>query len=575
MISVIVKRTAVALVLGSFLGPFIASGQAADGKSKAESSSGHQRWALLIGINEYANVQSLRYCVADQEALAKQLIATGFPKDQVYLMADRAEKQSLRPSKLNVEKQLELVLGMPSEGDTIVLGFSGHGVQIQEKSYICPADCDLEQPQDSMIPLDRVFDRLSSCKASLKLLIVDACRNNVEIGGKRTIDPVRSLRAFGEALEKPPDGISLLTSCSSGQFAREHDKLGHGVFMHFVLEGLAGQAADEDGIVRLGHLLDYTSLKTQKYVYDQFNAAQRPYYKLEGSGPAELARVDRSTVRPAENPKLGDGSGNSTSTGTRKQAADRSALGDAADPEKSYLTAIWRGNFTFPKSSNRDSINFSMIIIQNGSTITGMVREPNANATPSDPWLHATFRGTFDETTLKINWTKTYDGTANADNDVAYSGRLSGDGTRVLSGAWQVSSDFSDHFTMGKEIDTHAGRWSGYWSGTQTFPETPKRSPLKFTLIIVEKGKGDMIGYCNERNTSGKGDDPWVHSTVRGHIDDPTGQVVFTKAYDGTAGVTDQIEFKGTLADDAQGISGTWKPTKGSGGAFEFTRTAH
>src|SRR5262249_1356039 len=161
-------------------------------------------------------------------------------------------------SKLNIEKQLALVLDMPSEGDTLVLSFSGHGVQIDGQSYICPSDCELEHPKETMISLDTVYQRLSACKASLKLLIVDACRNEVEIGAKRTIDNARSLRGFGEALETPPEGISLLTSCSPGQFAREHEKLGHGVFMHFVLEGLKGEAADNDGIVRLGRLLDYT-----------------------------------------------------------------------------------------------------------------------------------------------------------------------------------------------------------------------------------------------------------------------------------------------------------------------------
>src|SRR5438128_117748 len=72
-----------------------------------------QHWALLIGVNDYANVQHLRYCVADQEALAKQLTASGFPSDQVYLMDDQAKEQKFRPSKLNIEKQLEVVLAMP------------------------------------------------------------------------------------------------------------------------------------------------------------------------------------------------------------------------------------------------------------------------------------------------------------------------------------------------------------------------------------------------------------------------------------------------------------------------------
>src|SRR4029079_11949110 len=86
--------------------------------------------------------------------------------------------------------------------------------------------------------------------------------------------------------------MSSLARSSAGQFAREHEKLGHGVFMHFILDGLRGKAADDDGSVRLGRLMDYTVVNTQKYAQDEFNAAQKPYYRLEGSGPMELARVE-------------------------------------------------------------------------------------------------------------------------------------------------------------------------------------------------------------------------------------------------------------------------------------------
>ena len=226
-----------------------------------------------------------------QEALAAQLIASGFPKDQVYLLDDKSEQQKFRPSKLNIEKQLELVLSMPSAGDTVVLSFCGHGVQLDGKSYLCPADCDLDHPAETMISVDKVFEELGACNASLKLLIVDACRNDIELGGKRSIDGSKNSRGLAKSLEAPPEGISLLTSCSAGQFAREHEKLGHGVFMHFILDGLQGKAADDDGSVRLGRLMDYTVVNTQKYVHDEFNAAQKPYYRLEGSGPMELARV--------------------------------------------------------------------------------------------------------------------------------------------------------------------------------------------------------------------------------------------------------------------------------------------
>ena len=42
------------------------------------------RWALLIGVDDYAEVNDLRYAGNDQRALAEQLKLVGFPADQVF-----------------------------------------------------------------------------------------------------------------------------------------------------------------------------------------------------------------------------------------------------------------------------------------------------------------------------------------------------------------------------------------------------------------------------------------------------------------------------------------------------------
>src|SRR5262249_48586773 len=44
-----------------------------------------------------------------------------------------------------------------------------------------------------------------------------------------------------------PGGVAALFSCKPGQFARETDTLKHGVFFHFVLQGLRGEAKNGDG----------------------------------------------------------------------------------------------------------------------------------------------------------------------------------------------------------------------------------------------------------------------------------------------------------------------------------------
>ncbi len=191
------------------------------------------------------------------------------------------------------------MLGLIEKGDTLLLSFSGHGVHIDGHSYLCPNDAKLEDPKGTMVSLDKVYDDLAACKASLKFMIVDACRNDPHVEGQRKIiDSTRSGCAFNESLEKPPEGISLLASCSPGEFAREDPSLGHGVFIHFILEGLQGKAANDEGIVSLMRLAEYTTRETQKYVAQKYVAAQTPYFRGEVSGPVELARIERIRPRP-------------------------------------------------------------------------------------------------------------------------------------------------------------------------------------------------------------------------------------------------------------------------------------
>jgi uncharacterized caspase-like protein len=235
----------------------------------AEPRSGEKaasRWALLIGVDDYAEAEKLRFCGADMQALSKQLIGSGFGEEQVFVLHDQSAQSKYRPSKANIERRLELVLGLVEQGDLVVVGFSGHGVHLNDKSYLCPEDTRLEEP-GSMVSLDSVYERLQKCPAAFKLLLVDACRNDPRPGGTKSLTPTAGTKQFAKSLDRPPEGILLLTSCASGQISWEEEKFGHGVFMHYVLEGLQGAAdVEHKGQVSLMELYHYANLKTKSYV---------------------------------------------------------------------------------------------------------------------------------------------------------------------------------------------------------------------------------------------------------------------------------------------------------------------
>ena len=66
-----------------------------------------EKWALLVGINDYPNdISSLKYCVADVEAFRQALInVAGFKEDKIFLMTDQMRGQ-MESTNINVIKRL-------------------------------------------------------------------------------------------------------------------------------------------------------------------------------------------------------------------------------------------------------------------------------------------------------------------------------------------------------------------------------------------------------------------------------------------------------------------------------------
>ncbi|MDZ4853203.1 MAG: caspase family protein, partial [Pirellulaceae bacterium] len=291
-----VLRWVVAILFGMSVSVAGIRTDAADGKA--------EKWAVLIGIDDYAHAKKLKYAVADQQALNDELIKSGFDKRQVTLLRDKAESTQFLPFKSNVEKQISLICDLAEAGDLVFIAFSGHGRHMSKKSFICPADGKLDEA-DTMIALDWVYERLQKCKADLKLVMVDACRDvDPFLGGQRGgNEPERKeeMRAFISSSERLPDGLILLHSCSEGEKANEDENLGHGVFTHFLLEGLRGKADENtNGKVTLGELMLFASRETKLYVKDKFADLQRP--KMKGNYTLEAQDFELIAFRGTRPP---------------------------------------------------------------------------------------------------------------------------------------------------------------------------------------------------------------------------------------------------------------------------------
>jgi len=266
-------------------------------RSLAIVPSAGERYAILVGVNGYIHFRSLKYCRNDVEKLHERLIAVGFSEKSVVVLSDDAEKKRYLPFAVNIKRELKQLLALADGAELVVVCFSGHGVHLAGQSYLCPLEASLEDPGETMVRLEEVYEQLRACKAKRKLLIVDACRNDpLPEGAKSPVDLTKSVDGFAKSLADPPKGVWTLLSCEPGQRSWEEAEFENGVFMHYVLQGLAGEADREstgnhDNRVSLVELFQYAKANTKRHVQDSHASVQVPTLFGEGTVDLEITTV--------------------------------------------------------------------------------------------------------------------------------------------------------------------------------------------------------------------------------------------------------------------------------------------
>jgi hypothetical protein len=108
------------------------------------ASGDPQKWALLIGIDQYPNVRPLNGCVNDVMAMRQVLTgAFKFPTENIAFLTDGA---ATRDGILGAMKDL---MGQVGQGDVVVVHYSGHGSQMPDREGDEPDGMD-----ETILPYD-------------------------------------------------------------------------------------------------------------------------------------------------------------------------------------------------------------------------------------------------------------------------------------------------------------------------------------------------------------------------------------------------------------------------------------
>jgi uncharacterized caspase-like protein len=125
--------------------------------------------ALVIGNATYPK-QPLKNPVNDATDIAAKLKRYGF---NVILATDHTNR--------DIAKALKAFGKLLDSHEVGLFFFAGHGMQIDGHNYLLAIDTDMSSETDaehSSLSLDKVLKVMEKSKASTKIIILDACRNN-------------------------------------------------------------------------------------------------------------------------------------------------------------------------------------------------------------------------------------------------------------------------------------------------------------------------------------------------------------------------------------------------------------
>jgi len=137
------------------------------------SASAESRLALVIGQSAYRSVPALPNPANDAKAVTQLLTDSGF---EVSSAADLSQNQMR-------EAVSDFAGKVAAKGaDTVALVFyAGHGLQIDGENFLVPIDIDPKREADipiQAVRLNDILNTLTSVPSRMRILMLDACRNN-------------------------------------------------------------------------------------------------------------------------------------------------------------------------------------------------------------------------------------------------------------------------------------------------------------------------------------------------------------------------------------------------------------
>jgi tetratricopeptide (TPR) repeat protein len=249
-------------------------------------------YAVIVGISKYRNLaanQQLHFAERDAQSIFTTLISPeggNFKAENVHILTN--EKATLAGMRREIDAWLP---GAAKSDDRVVIYFAGHGFLDRGKGYLAPYDFDPKRIAETGFPMDELSSVVGEkIQAKWKVLLTDACHSGA-------ISP-EDTENLNQRLINLNKSLFSLTASRAREQSFEDPKLrgGHGVFTHYLVLGMEGEAdTDGNGVVSADELAEYVHTQVREYT----ETKQNPTSEKANYDPAMLLAFNPTRAKPA------------------------------------------------------------------------------------------------------------------------------------------------------------------------------------------------------------------------------------------------------------------------------------
>jgi len=201
--------------------------------------------ALVIGNGNYIKFQPLKNALNDARDVKNALEKIGF---KVIFGENLTRKQ--------IKRKIRVFENMLNKNSVALFYYAGHGIEVENKNYLVPLKSDIIDKidvPDEAVSLNRIIRGMK--KARLKIVVIDACRNDPFSRGIEThFAPLNA------------DGTIIAFGTSSGDTASENPNDKNGLFTKYFLKTLQ--------IPNLNQVEFFRTIRKEVYLHS--NKRQKP-----------------------------------------------------------------------------------------------------------------------------------------------------------------------------------------------------------------------------------------------------------------------------------------------------------